>query len=72
MMMMCLNQGVLLYFCPQYVVLCLNNCSKLRVTRIQRLSAAGEKEEINQAKLAGLRVHIAIRLHGVLKQTFKL
>lgn len=61
-----------LYFCPLYDVLCLNNCSKLCVTRIQRLPAAGEKEEINQVKLAGLRVHISIRLHGVLKQTFKL
>lgn len=73
MMMMCLNQcSINLYFCSWYVLMYLNNCAKLYVTRIQRLTARGEKGGINQAKLAGLTVHIAVRLHGVLQQTFKL
>lgn len=61
-----------LYFCPWYFAMYLNNIAKMCVTRIQRLTATGEKGGINQAKLAGLRVHVAVRLHGVIKQTFKL
>lgn len=42
--------------------------------RVQRLRAAAMRKKggISQKKLAGLRVHIVVRLHGALKQAFKL
>lgn len=44
------------------------------VKRAQRLTAAATRKKggVSQTKLNGLRVHVAVRLHGVLKQTFKL
>ena len=44
------------------------------IARVHRLTGAatGKKEGVSQTKLAGLRMHIAVGLHGVVKQTCKL
>lgn len=44
----------------------------MRYKSPETAAATGKKGGVSQTKLAGLRVRIAVRLHGVLKQTFKL
>lgn len=44
----------------------------VRYKSAETAAATGKKGGVSQTKLAGLRVRIAVRLHGVLKLTFKL